>query len=93
MQRFTGVHLQPETGCQNIGSPPPFIDEFLLRLGDAGVCRARVPVIRVLPLCLSSVFTSEDIIGNGRPGQKTSAASFSVRSRVGARSPTSSSDL
>lgn len=58
-----------------------FIDEFLLCFRAAFVCQACVPVIKPLPLCLNSMFTSDEIIHNGPAGlliQKTSAASFSV---------------
>lgn len=63
MQHFSEVHLQLETGCQNV-SALPFIDEFLLCFSAAFVSQARVPVIKPLPLCFNSMFTSDEIIHN-----------------------------
>lgn len=58
-----------------------FIDEFLLCFRAAFVCLPCVPVIKPLPLCFNSMFTSDEIIHNGPAGlliHQTSAASFSV---------------
>lgn len=41
------------------------IHEFLLCFTAAFVFGARVPVINALPLCISSMFTSDEIIHNG----------------------------
>lgn len=58
MQRFAGVK-------QDVRMSAPSIRALLLCFRAALVFGARVPVINVLPLCISGVFTSDEIIHNG----------------------------
>lgn len=50
---------------QDVRMSAPSIHDFLLCFTAAFVFGARVPVINVLPLCISSMFTSDEIIHNG----------------------------
>lgn len=60
MQRFTGGDARRETGCQNVSSLPPPVPALFRRCFSS-----RVPAVNVLPLCISSMFTSGEIIHNG----------------------------